>query len=70
MAAVTAPQGRRLDHLSPAETIAGKMTDRESGEKEPVVSRETARRVLQIEAQALQKLNRSHKCQQLRGYLN
>jgi RNA polymerase primary sigma factor len=27
-------------------------------------------RIRQIEAQALEKLNRSHKCQQLRGYLN
>ena len=27
-------------------------------------------RIRQIEAQALQKLNRSQKCQQLRGYLN
>jgi RNA polymerase primary sigma factor len=27
-------------------------------------------RIRQIEAQALDKLNRSHKCQQLRGYLN
>jgi len=26
--------------------------------------------VRQIEAQALEKLNRSQKCQQLRGYLN
>jgi DNA-directed RNA polymerase sigma subunit (sigma70/sigma32) len=27
-------------------------------------------RIRQIEAAALQKLNRSQKCQQLRGYLN
>jgi DNA-directed RNA polymerase sigma subunit (sigma70/sigma32) len=27
-------------------------------------------RIRQIEAQALEKLNRSQKCQQLRGYLN
>ncbi len=27
-------------------------------------------RIRQIEAQALDKLKRSHKCQQLRGYLN
>ncbi len=27
-------------------------------------------RIRQIEAQALEKLKRSHKCQQLRGYLN
>ena len=27
-------------------------------------------RIRQIEAQALEKLHRSHRCQQLRGYLN
>lgn len=42
------------------------MTLKEIGE----LMRLSRERIRQIQAQALEKLNRSHKCQQLRGYLN
>ena len=65
-----------LDELDPKEELVIKLRFG-LGEEEPKTLKEigellnlSRERIRQIEAQALQKLNRSQKCQQLRGYLN
>jgi RNA polymerase primary sigma factor len=65
-----------LDDLDPKEEKVVKLRFGLSGE-EPKTLKEigemmnlSRERIRQIEAQALEKLNRSQKCQQLRGYLN
>jgi len=65
-----------LDELDPKEERVVKLRFGLGGE-EPKTLKEigemmnlSRERIRQIEAQALDKLNRSQKCQQLRGYLN
>ncbi|MEE9219134.1 MAG: RNA polymerase sigma factor RpoD/SigA [Acidobacteriota bacterium] len=65
-----------LDELDPKEELVIKLRFG-LGEEEPKTLKEigemlnlSRERIRQIEAQALEKLNRSQKCQQLRGYLN
>ncbi len=65
-----------LDELDPKEELVIKLRFG-LGEEEPKTLKEigemlnlSRERIRQIEAQALGKLNRSQKCQQLRGYLN
>jgi RNA polymerase primary sigma factor len=68
--------GMALEELDPKEERVIKLRFGLEGE-EPRTLKEigemlglSRERIRQIEAQALQKLNRSQKCQQLRGYLN
>jgi RNA polymerase primary sigma factor len=65
-----------LDELDPKEELVIKLRFG-LGEEEPKTLKEigemlnlSRERIRQIEAQALEKLHRSQKCQQLRGYLN
>ncbi len=65
-----------MDELDPKEELVIKLRFG-LGEEEPKTLKEigemlnlSRERIRQIEAQALEKLNRSQKCQQLRGYLN